>query len=53
MYSFIYKSLNDEGDVDSNVKEWLDMGHNTKVFPSFIIKWAKEFVQKMKNSKSE
>ena len=53
MYSFIYKSLNNEGDVDSNVKEWLEMGHNTKVFPNFIINWAKEFVQKMKDSQSE
>ncbi len=49
MYTFIYKTLNKNGNLDSNKQEWIDMGHNKGIFP-FLIGWATKFINSKNNS---
>ena len=49
MYAFIYKALNQLGNVIENEKEWLDFGHNKDAFPD-LIGWTKNVVKKLKKS---
>ena len=47
MYAFIYKSLNGIGTVSENITEWINRGHNTKLYPD-LINQAKEILEKLK-----
>lgn len=45
MYAFIYKAQNKIGDTISNVKEWIERGHNQKLYPN-LAEWTKRFVNR-------
>lgn len=47
MYAFIYKALNKIGTLAENEKEWLDRGHNTKLYPD-LRAWTKNFLKTLK-----
>ncbi len=47
MYSFIYKSLKKLGTTKDNIQEWLNLGHNSKLYPD-LIPWTKKFIQTFK-----
>lgn len=44
MYAFIYKVLNGIGTLAENDKEWLERGHNVKLFPD-LRGWTKDFLK--------
>ena len=44
MYAFIYKMLKGIGTLAGNEREWLEHGHNTKLY-SDLRNWAKNFVK--------
>ena len=44
MYAFIYKMLKGIGTLAGNEREWLEHGHNTKLYPD-LRNWAKNFVK--------
>lgn len=45
MYSWIYKQTHNLGDLQSNKKEMLEMGHHNKLYPN-LIDWIINFLQK-------
>ena len=45
MYSFIYKQLNNLGNINSNTAEMLKMGHNYQLYPD-LLPWIKNFLNK-------
>ena len=45
MYAFIYKMIKGIGTLAENEKEWIALGHDTKLFPN-LRNWAKDFVKK-------
>lgn len=47
MYAFVYKSLNGLGEIADNEKEWIDFGHNFKLYPN-LISQTEELLNKLK-----
>ncbi|MBQ7126669.1 tyrosine-protein phosphatase [bacterium] len=47
MYAFIYKAMNNLGNLIENEREWLAFGHNKEAFPN-LINWTKDIVKKLK-----
>lgn len=47
MYAFIYKMLKGIGTLAGNEREWLEHGHNTKLYPD-LRNWAKDFIKIVK-----
>ena len=47
MYAFIYKAVKNIGTVAENEVEWLNFGHNKKLYPN-LQSWTKEFVKNLK-----
>jgi protein tyrosine phosphatase (PTP) superfamily phosphohydrolase (DUF442 family) len=47
MYAFIYKAVKKIGTIAENEKEWIALGHNTKIYPN-LQSWTKEFVKNLK-----
>ena len=45
MYAFIYKAKNHIDSIANNVKEWIETGHNQKLYPD-LAGWTQEFVKK-------
>lgn len=45
MYSWIYKQKHNLGDMESNKKEMLEMGHHDKIYPD-LIGWIENFLEK-------
>ncbi len=45
MYTFIYKSMKQIGDMVQNETEWINKGHNTKLYPN-LIPWTENFLKK-------
>ena len=43
MYAFIYKAKEGIGSTIDNVKEWIELGHNKKLYPN-LEDWTKKFV---------
>ena len=50
MYAFIYKMLNNLGNLASNKAEWLRFGHHDKIYPD-LIPWTEKFVSEMMKHK--
>lgn len=48
LYSFIYKSIKGIGNLIENEKEWIEYGHNTKLYPD-LRDWAKNFIKNKLN----
>lgn len=44
LYAFIYKMKNGIGNLDFNIREWISMGHNQKLYPN-LIAWGKFFTK--------
>lgn len=47
MYSFIYKSMKNIGDMTQNVQEWIQKGHNVAKYPD-LIEQTKKIIEKIK-----
>lgn len=47
MYAFIYKVLNKLGTISENETEWINLGHNTKLYPD-LKSQTKELLNKLK-----
>lgn len=47
MYAFIYKVLNKIGTIADNEKEWLERGHNIRLYPN-LRNWTKDFMKTIK-----
>lgn len=47
MYAFIYKALMNIGTTAENEKEWIEKGHNIKLYPN-LRNWAKNFIKTLK-----
>ena len=47
MYAFIYKALNKIGSLAENEREWIERGHNTKLYPN-LRAWTKNFIKTLK-----
>ncbi|MGN1153446.1 MAG: tyrosine-protein phosphatase [Candidatus Gastranaerophilaceae bacterium] len=43
MYSWIYKQTHKIGDMESNKKEMLEMGHHSDIYPN-LIRWIEKFL---------
>ena len=46
MYAFIYKMTKGIGTLARNEREWLELGHNTQLYPD-LRNWAKKFLKVM------
>lgn len=46
MYAFIYKTLNGLGAIPENIAEWINFGHNTKLYPN-LISQTEELLKKL------
>ena len=47
MYAFIYKMMKGLGTLAGNEREWLEHGHNTKLYPD-LRNWAKNIIKTIK-----
>ena len=50
MYAFIYKAMQNIGNLVENEKEWIAKGHNIQRYPDLRV-WTKELVNKLKQVK--
>ena len=46
MYAFIYKTLNNIGNIAGNKEEWLRFGHHKNRYPN-LMDWTENFVKKL------
>ena len=44
MYAFIYKAVKGIGTLAENEKEWIELGHNTKIYQG-LRNWAKNIIK--------
>ena len=47
MYAFIYKAIKGIGTLAENEREWVELGHDTKIYPD-LRNWAKNFIKTLK-----